>query len=326
MKQRILTGDRPTDSKFHLGNFVGTLKNRVALQDEYEEFIMIADLHLLTTHFENTHGIKENIEGLMRNYLAVGLDYKKVVFFRQSHVPAIPQLALILGMITPLPFLERQPALKEKLHQGHQLTYGLVGYPVLMASDILSMGANLVPVGQDQKPHVEFARDIAQKFNSLYTDVLTIPQPLIGGENVLAGLDGKTKMSKSLKNAIFLLDDEKTIKEKVMSMYTDPTRIHASYSGHVEGNPVFIYHDSFNENKEEVEDLKMRYQKGKVSDKEVKEKLLLALVEFLKPIQERYAHFKEKKDLVADILDKGEKKAREIAQTTLDEVKKAMGL
>jgi len=326
MKQRILTGDRPTDSKFHLGNFVGTLKNRVALQDEYEEFIMIADLHLLTTHFENTQGIKENIEGLMHNYLAVGLDHNKVVFFRQSQVPAIPQLALILGMITPLSFLERQPALKEKLNQGHQLTYGLVGYPVLMASDILSMGANLVPVGQDQKPHVEFARDVAQKFNSLYGDVFTIPEPLIGGENVLVGLDGKAKMSKSLKNAIFLLDDEKTIKEKVMSMYTDPTRIHASYAGHVEGNPVFVYHDSFNENKEEVEDLKMRYQKGKVSDKEVKEKLVLALVEFLKPIQDRWAHFKAKKDLVKNILNEGEKKAREIAQTTLDEVKKAMGL
>ncbi|MBI3420498.1 MAG: tryptophan--tRNA ligase [Candidatus Sungbacteria bacterium] len=324
--KRILTGDRPTDSKFHLGNYVGTLKNRVLLQDKYETFISVVDLHMLTTHFEHTEGIRENTEGLMLNYLAVGLDHAKVTFFRQSHVPAIPQLALILGMITPLPFLERQPALKEKLNQGHQLTYGLVGYPVLMAADILSMGANLVPVGKDQKAHVEFARDIGQKFNAMYGNVLIIPEPLIGGdEGVLVGTDGKAKMSKSLKNAIFLLDDETTLREKVMGMYTDPTRIHANDPGHVEGNPVFVYHDFFNENKEEVREMKERYQKGEVSDKEVKEQLVKALVVFLNPIQERYAYFKDKKDIVADILSAGEKKVVEIAQKTLDQVKEAMG-
>lgn len=324
--KRILTGDRPTDSRFHLGNFVGTLKNRLELQHEYETFVMIADLHVLTTHFEHTKDIKKNIEGLMLNYLAVGLDYKKVTFFRQSRVSAIPQLALLLGMITPLPFLERQPALKEKLALGHQLTYGLLGYPVLMASDILSVRGDLVPVGKDQKAHVEFARDIAQKCNNLYGNILTVPEPLIGDAGVLVGTDGKAKMSKSLGNAIFLLDDEKTVRKKVMSMYTDPTRIHASDPGHVEANPVFIYHDFFNENSDEVRELKNRYQKGIVSDKEVKEKLVKALVTFLRPIKERGALFEAEKDLIWDILVEGEKKSDRIAQKTLDEVKDAMGM
>lgn len=326
MKKRILTGDRPTDSQFHLGNYVGTLKNRVLLQDEYEEFIMLADLHTLTTHFEKTETIRENVRSLLLNYLAVGLDPKKVTFFVQSHIPAIPQLALLLGMLTSLPILERQPALKEKLEQGHTLTYGLLGYPVLMASDILSPRADLVPVGKDQKAHVEFARDIAQKFNTLYGKVFTIPEPFIGEAGTLVGIDGKAKMSKSLGNAIFLLDDEKAVTQKVMKMYTDPTRIHPTDPGHIEGNPVFAYHDLFNEKRQEVEELKERYQKGRVSDVEVKGKLSEALNEFLSPIRERYEHFKGKKGLVKEILDEGNKNVSRIAQETLEEVKRAMRL
>lgn len=325
-RKRILTGDRPTDSQFHLGNYVGTLENRVRLQDEYDTFIMIADLHLLTTHIEKTQAIKENIEGLVMSYLAVGLDPHKVTFFRQSHAPAIPQLALILGMITPLSLLERQPALKEKLEQGNQLTYGLLGYPILMASDILSMRGDLVPVGKDQKAHVEYARDVAQKFNSLYGDVLTIPEPLIGGEATLVGIDGKAKMSKSLGNAIFLFEDEKTLKEKVMRMYTDPTRVHPNDPGHVEGNPVFMYQDLFNSDKREVEALKERYCKGEVGDVEVKKSLFKALQIFLHPIRERFDKIKNKRDVMYDILHEGEEKSAKIAQKTLDEVKQAIGL
>ncbi len=287
---------------------------------------MLADLHTLTTHAGHTGRLKTNIEELLRLYLAVGLDEKKVTFFVQSHIPAIPQIALILGMLTPVSVLERQPALKEKLTQGNSLTYGLLGYPVLMASDILSPRADLVPVGKDQKAHVEYARDIAQKFNDLYGKTLTIPEPLVGEAGTLVGTDGKQKMSKSLHNAIFLLDDEKVIKEKVMRMYTDPTRVHASDPGHVKGNPLFIYHDLFNENKKEVEELKRRYEKGEVGDIEAKEKLAKAINLFLSPIRDRYRAVKAKRDLVGDIIREGDKKAGHITQETLESVKRTMKL
>lgn len=325
MKLRILTGDRPTDRQFHLGSYAGTLKNRLALQDTHETFIMLADLHALTTHAKEANNIKENIQGLMQNYLAIGLDPKKVTFFVQSHIPALPQLALILGMLTPVSMLERQPALKEKLEQGYSLTYGLLGYPVLMAADILGPRANLVPVGKDQKAHVEFARDIAQKFNAMFGDTLTLPEPFIGEAGTLVGIDGKQKMSKSLGNAIYLLENKTSVREKVMRMYTDPTRIHPTDPGHIEGNPVFTYHDCFNANKKEVADLKARYQAGTVSDIEVKQKLARALIAFLEPIAERYETIKNKHDLIHDILATGDKKAAAIFQDTLDVVKAAMG-
>jgi tryptophanyl-tRNA synthetase len=322
-KKRILTADRPTESRFHLGNYVGSLQNRVKLQDEYKEFIMIADLHALTTHAQKTEHIKENIHELMLMYLAVGLNPKKVTFFVQSRTN-VASIALILGMITSLPVLERQPALKDKLAQGSQLTYGLLGYPVLMAADILGPQAHLVPVGKDQKAHVEFARDVAQKFNSLYGEVLTVPEPLIGEAGTLVGTDGKNKMSKSLDNAIFLVDDEATIKEKVMAMYTDPKRIRATDPGTVEGNPVFVYHDLFNSNAKEVSELKERYTKGQVGDIEVKEKLVSALSKFLEPINTRYQEYKAKESVVNDILEKGNKEASDVIQGTLDAMKKAM--
>lgn len=324
-KKRILTGDRPTNSRFHLGNYVGSLKARLEFQDEYEEFIMVADLHALTTHAENTRELKTNIHELALNYLAVGLNPQKVTFFRQSRT-FIPELALILGMFTPLSLLQRQPALKEKLAQGSPLTYGLLGYPVLMAADILGVDASLVPVGKDQKAHVEFARDIAQKVNALYGRIFTLPEPFIGEGGTLVGTDGKQKMSKSLNNAIFLLDSEKEIKAKVTRMYTDPTRIHVSDPGHVEGNPVFTYLDFFSEHTREVEELKKRYREGKVSDKDVKETLANILCAFLAPIRERYEIFKKKESIVGDILLEGEKRASLIINKTLESVKDVMGL
>lgn len=326
MKKRILTGDRPTDSQFHLGNYIGTLQNRVKLQEEYETFVFIADLHALTTHSGKTERLRGNIINLLLMYLAVGLLPEKVTFFVQSRIPAIPQLTLLLSMLTPVPVLERQPALKEKLQQGNTLTHGLLGYPVLMAADILCPRADLVPVGKDQKAHVEFARDIAQKFNSLYGETLTLPEPLIGEGGTLVGTDGKAKMSKSLGNAIFLLDDEDTVKEKVAGMYTDPNRIRATDPGRVEGNPVFAYHDAFNFNKEEIADLKARYVKGSVGDIEVKQKLATAINTFLAPIRSRYQEVSKKKGLAEEVLEAGNKKVAKIAAQTLGEAKEAMKL
>lgn len=324
--KRILTGDRPTADKFHLGNYIGTLANRVKLQDEYDTFIMLADVHTLTTHFRQAREIPQNISNLVLDYLSVGLDPKKVNIFVQSQVSAIPQLATYLGMITPISILEKQPALKEKLDQGNESTYGLLGYPVLMAADILSFQADLVPVGKDQKAHVEFARDIAQKFNHIYGETLTIPEPLIGEVPTLVGTDGQAKMSKSLNNAIYLSDTDQEVKKKVMSMYTDPNRIRPTDPGKVEGNPVFIYHDAFNQDKDEVEDLKKRYQEGKVGDVEVKERLVDALNKFLDPIRQKRAEMANQPELVDEVLFAGAENARKIAQETLDKVKANIGL
>ena len=262
MKKRILTGDRPTLDSFHLGNYVGSLKNRVKLQDEYETFIEVVDLHALTTHFDKTDSLKENIRGLVLGYLSVGLDPAKVTFFLQSKVPEILEIAYFLSILTPRPLLARQPALKEKLDQGEQDTVGLFYYPVLMAADILAPRANLVPVGKDQKAHVEYARDIAQKFNDRYGEVFPIPEPLIGEVETLPGTDGQAKMGKSLGNAIFLTDISEEVNKKVMGMYTDPKRIHGDEPGDVDGNPVFIYLDSFKESKSQSRRIKRSLSKG----------------------------------------------------------------
>src|SRR3989344_4566846 len=237
-KKRILTGDRPTFDSFHLGNYVGSLKNRVKLQDEYELYIPIVDLHALTTHFDKTDKLEANIRSLMLGYLSVGLDPAKVTFFVQSKVPEVLELAYFLSVLTSRSVIARQPALKEKLDQGSEDTVGLFYYPVLMAADILLARANLVPVGRDQKAHVEYARDIAIKFNKTFGEAFPIPEPLIGEVATLPGLDGKAKMGKSTGNAIFLTDTSEEVKKKVMGMYTDPKRIHGDEPGNVEGNPV----------------------------------------------------------------------------------------
>ena len=328
-KKRILTGDRPTYDSFHLGNYVGSLKNRVKLQDEYETFIEVVDLHALTTHFDKTDQLEKNIRGLMLGYLSVGLDPSKVTFFLQSKVPEIVEVAYILSVLTPRPLIARQPALKEKLDQGEQDTVGLFYYPVLMAADILTPRANLVPVGRDQKAHVEFARDIAQKFNEQYGNVFPVPEPLIPEDlGTLPGIDGQSKMGKSLGNAIFLTDSAEVVEKKVMSMYTDPKRIHADDPGTVEGNPVFIYLDAFGdeENQTEIASLKERYKAGQVGDIEVKKYLAKILNNFLDPIRKRRAELEKDPDLVDKILREGTEKARKEAQKTLAEVKKVMKL
>ena len=326
--KRILTGDRPTSDSFHLGNYVGSLKNRVKLQDEYDTFILIADLHALTTHFDKTKDLEKNIRGLMLGYLSVGLDPAKVTFVLQSQVPEVLELAYFLGTLTPRAVLERQPALKEKLDQGEQDTFALLQYPVLMAADILLPKANLVPVGKDQKAHVEFARDIAIKFNNLYGEVFPLPEPLIGDVPTLPGTDGQSKMGKSLNNAIFLTDSPEEVEKKVMSMYTDPKRIHANDPGTVEGNPVFIYLDAFgaDNDHEQITKYKELYRKGQVGDIEVKKYLVKVLNIFLDPIRENRARLERDPELVERVLKEGTAKARSEAQKTLAEVKSAMKL
>jgi len=328
-KKRILTGDRPT-GKLHIGHFVGSLKNRVKLQDEYDCFFIVADLHTLTTAPEKEKILKlpENVREMVLDYLSIGIDPEKSTIYIQSQVPEVAYLSLLFSMLVSVPRAQRVPTLKEVMHdlQIKKPSLGLLTYPVLQAADILMVRADLVPVGKDQEAHIEVTREIARKFNSEFGEVFPEPEPLIGEVPTLVGTDGKAKMSKSLGNCIYLSDDEKTVREKVMAMYTDPSRIHPTDPGHVEGNPVFIYHDAFNPNKEEVEDLKERYREGRVGDIEVKEKLIEVLNQFLDPIRKKRKEFESQPELVDDILKEGSARAREEGAKTLKLTKQAMGL
>ncbi len=328
-KGRILTGDRPT-GPLHIGHYVGTLENRVRLQDEYEVFLVVADYHALTRDTDKEHIIatRQYSRDLVLDYLSVGIDPNKTTIYIQSDVPSVCELHLIFSMLTTVPRLERVPSLKEVMDAEHieNPSYGLLGYPVLQAADILHVKANLVPVGKDQESHVEVTRELARRFNFLYGEVFPEPQALIGEVPTLLGTDGKAKMSKSLGNAILLSDDAATVEQKVRGMYTDPTRIRADIPANPEGNPVFQYHDAFNPDKAEVQDLKDRYRQGKVGDVEVKKKLMRAMNAFLDPIRERRAYYAARPHLVDEILAAGTDKVRPISQQTVDEAREAMGL
>ncbi|MGD2165249.1 MAG: tryptophan--tRNA ligase, partial [Anaerolineae bacterium] len=262
-QRRVLTGDRPT-GRLHLGHYVGSLKNRVRLQDECESFFIIADLHVLTTQPEREHveRISRNVHDIVLDYLSVGIDLEKSAIFVQSAVPGTYQLNLFLEMLVSVPRLERVPSIKEMAANAHldAIPFGLLGYPVLQAADILLPRAHLVPVSKDNEAHVEVAREIARRFNRLYGEVFPEPQAVLG--DMLVGTDGEAKASKSRGNVIYLSDDRTTVEEKVRTMYTDPRRVRADIPGRVEGNPVFIYHDAFNDDVEEVGELKERYRKG----------------------------------------------------------------
>lgn len=330
MKKRILTGDRPT-GRLHLGHYVGSLKNRVALQDEYECYFLVADLHTLTTQpqREYIHALRENIHDMVLDYLAVGIDPEKSTIYLQSAIPAVYELNLFFEMLVTLPRVARLPSVKEMARAANMtdeaIPFGLIGYPVLQSADILMPRAHLVPVGKDNEAHVEVTREIARRFNHYYGDVFPIPDPLIGDVPSLVGTDGQAKMSKSLGNAIFLSDDEKTVHKKVRGMYTDPNRIRADIPGRVEGNPVFAYHDAFNPDVDEVADLKARYRKGRVGDVEVKDKLARVLNRFLDPIRERRAHFAAQSGYVEQVIYEGTLKTQALANETRSAVKKAMG-
>jgi tryptophanyl-tRNA synthetase len=326
-RKRILTGDRPT-GRLHVGNYVGTLANRVKLQDTYDTFLLVADHHMLTTKLDGLSEIAQNIRDDVIDNLAVGVDPEKVNYFLQSLVPQIPELHLYFSMLVSVPRVQRIPTLKDQLrdHGLAQPTYGLLGYPVLQAADILIVKGDLVPVGRDQESHIELTREIARRFNELFAPVFPLPESLIPDLGLLPGIDGREKMGKSLDNAIYLGDDAKTVEKKVMSMYTDPNRVRADTPGRVEGNPVFVYHDAFNPDKAEVDDLKMRYREGKVGDVEVKRRLLAAMERFLAPIRERRAELAARPNLVDEILAAGSERARREAATTLHEVRQAMRL
>jgi tryptophanyl-tRNA synthetase len=327
MNKRILTGDRPT-GRLHLGHYVGSLRNRVKYQSSHECFFVIADLHTLTTRpgKEQIKDMNQYIHQMVLDYLAAGIDPEKSTIFLQSTVPEISELSTLLGMLVSTPRLERIPSLKEMARSEGLKTmpFGLLGYPVLMSADILLPRANLVPVGADNRGNVELAREIARRFNHAYGEVFPIPE--IEMEGTLVGTDGQAKMSKSLDNAIFLSDDPEEVNRKVMGMYTDPKRIRAEVPGEVEGNPVFIYHDIFNADLEEVQELKDRYRQGKVGDVEVKRKLARALNLFLAPHRSRRDAYARQPDLVLDILRGGAERMRAEASETLALVRSEMGL
>lgn len=331
-RPRLLTGDRPT-GKMHLGHYVGTLQNRIRMQDDYECFFLVADLHMLTTRVDRELLLetKQNIRDVVLDNLSVGIDPQRSYYFLQSLVPQIAEIALIFANLVTVPRLQRVPTLKDVMRDLdiEQPSMGLLNYPVLQAADILCVRANIVPVGKDQSSHLEVTREIARRFNTLYgdgRDLLPEPDTLIGDVPTLVGLDGQAKASKSLGNAIFLSDDAQTVEQKVRGMYTDPNRIRADIPGQVEGNPVFIYHDAFNDNKEEIADLKERYAQGKVGDVEVKRKLAAAINRFLEPIRERRAALEQQPRIVEEVLAAGSERARRESDETLRIMKEGMGL
>ncbi|HEV2359161.1 MAG TPA: tryptophan--tRNA ligase [bacterium] len=326
-KGRLLTGDRPT-GRLHIGHYVGSLENRLRLQEEYECFFLVADYHVLTTGVERTREIAGNVEDLLLDYLSVGIDPERSTIYVQSLVPEVAVLHLIFSMLTTVPRLQRVPTLKEVMRdlKLETATAGLLTYPVLQAADILMVRADVVPVGKDQSSHLEVTREVARRFNELYGPVFPEPATITGRVGTLVGTDGEAKMSKSLGNTIDLSDDPETVRRKVMGMFTDPTRIHPTDPGHVEGNPVFTYHDAFNRDAAEVEELKERYRKGTVGDVEVKKRLVRVINEFLDPIRDRRARWAAQPERLREIVLEGSRVARREAQATLALCLERMGM
>jgi len=330
-QKRILTGDRPT-GRLHLGHYVGSLKNRVELQNHYDTFILIADLHMLTTRpdAEAIASVNENARMMALDYLACGIDPQKSKIYLQSAIPEIYELNLIFEMLVSVNRLARLPSLKDMVSASKMsedsMPFGLLGYPILQAADILLPMATLVPVGKDNEAHLEITREIARRFNHNYGEVFPEPESMIGDIPTLMGTDGSGKMSKSLDNCIYLSDDENTVRKKVRSMYTDPNRIRADVPGNVENNPVFQYLDAFCKDSSLVETLKIRYREGRVGDGEVKDKLFETLEDFLRPIREKRKAIEADKGYVEEVIYEGTEQMRVVARENMAEVRKAMGL
>ena len=328
--KRILTGDRPT-GRLHLGHYVGSIQNRIRLQDQYKCYFIIADLHTLTTRPEKKHinGLRENILEMVTDQLALGIDPAKSTIYLQSAVHAVYEMDLFFEMLVTLPRVSRLPSIKDMARAAKMddeaIPFGLVGYPILQAADILMPRAHLVPVGKDNESHVEVTREIARRFNTYYGETFPVPDVLVGDVPTLPGTDGQVKMGKSLNNAIYLSDDAQTVAKKVRGMFTDPNRIRADIPGKVEGNPVFAYHDAFNPKVKEVADLKARYLKGTVGDVEVKQKLTACLNAFLDPIREKREEIRKQSGYVEHVIYEGTLEMQEIAQETLSAMRKAMG-
>lgn len=328
IKKRILTGDRPT-GKLHLGHYIGTLENRVKLQDEYETFIMEADVQALTDNFDHPEKVRESVYQVALDNLAVGLDPKKSVLFVQSQIPELAELTVYFMNLVSLSRLQRNPTVKAEMKQkgfGANVPVGFVNYPLSEAADILGFNADLVPAGDDQAPMLELSREVVNRFNTIYGHTFSMPEILTGRVARLVGTDGGAKMSKSLGNVIYLSDDSTEVAKKVMKMYTDPNRKRATDPGTAEGNPVFIYLDAFGTDKQKIESLKNRYRNGQVGDIEVKQYLAEVLNEFLEPIRERRGYYEARPELVAKILEDGTEKARRAVNETMTEVRKAMKL
>jgi tryptophanyl-tRNA synthetase len=327
VKARVVSGMRPT-GKLHLGHLVGALDNWASLQDQYDCFYFVADWHALTSDYADTSAVVENAYDMAADWIAAGLDPARSTLFVQSLVPEHAELALLLSMTVPIPWLERVPTYKEQIQQlGDKdlSTLGFLGYPLLQTADVIIYNARYVPVGEDQVPHLELSREIVRRFHNFYGDLFVEPQPLLTTFPRLPGLDNR-KMSKSYANTINLSDDAETVRKKVMQMYTDPKRVRADIPGTVEANPVFMYHDAFNTDTAEVEDLKTRYRAGKVGDVEVKTKLARALNARLEPMRERRAALVDKPTALRDILHEGSSKARAIATETMERVRTAVKL
>lgn len=323
--KRMLTGDRPT-GPLHLGHYVGTLRMRLDMQGRIDCFVLIADLHVLTTRLDDLGEIGDNIREVVLDYLSVGIDPGKTTIYLQSLVPEVLELFWLFMPLVGVPRAQRIPTLKEVVRdlQLETASMALLSYPVLQAADILMVKGDVVPVSRDQASHVELTREIARRFNQTFAPVFPEPDAPIG--TMLVGTDGQAKASKSLGNVIMLSDDAETVERRVRSMYTDPKRVRADIPGTVEGNPVFTYHDAFNDDADEVADLKDRYRKGKVGDVEVKKRLADAINRFLDPIRERRAEFAKQHDLVDEIIREGSARAREECRRTLAEARDAMGL
>ena len=334
MSKIILTGDRPT-GKLHLGHYVGSLKNRVKLQnsDEFDEiYLMIADSQALTDNFDNPKKVRDNVLEVALFYLACGIDPEKTNIFIQSEVPALTELTFYYMNLVTVARLHRNPTVKSEIKlRGFEesIPSGFLNYPVSQAADITAFNAHVVPVGEDQLPILEQDREIVKSFNSLYGEVLRMPEPILPDSEVcrrLPGIDGSAKMSKSANNAIYLSDDSETVRKKVMSMYTDPNHIRVEDPGQVEGNTVFTYLDAFCKDKEKVEEMKVHYRQGGLGDVAIKKFLIQVLEEELTPIREKRKYYEERIDEVYTILEEGCKKARAVAGETLKKVRRAIGI
>ncbi|HPF21167.1 MAG TPA: tryptophan--tRNA ligase [Syntrophomonas sp.] len=323
VKKRILTGDRPT-GKLHLGHYVGSLANRVKLQNEYESFIIIADVQALTTNFENPANLSRDTFQIAEDYLAVGLNPEISTIFIQSMIPEIHELTMYYSMFTSVNVLRHNPTVKTEAQQHgfSDMTYGFLGYPVSQAADISIFKANLVPVGDDQIPHIELTRKIVRRFNDLYQPVLVEPEALIGEVPRLMGLDGKAKMSKSLNNAIYLSDSAAEVESKVKDAVTDPARIRKTDPGHPDICMVFAYHKVFNG--AATEDIEKACRQGEIGCVQCKKKLAGCINQLLEPMRERRIQYENNPEKVSEILQEGTRRARLTAHETMREVREAM--
>lgn len=327
VKPRVVSGMRPT-GRLHLGHLVGALQNWEQLQSVYDCYYFVADWHALTSHYASTEAITSDALDNVADWIGAGVDPEKSTLFIQSQVPEHAELYLLLQMVTPIPWLERVPTYKEQIEQLSDRdlsSLGFLGYPLLQTADVIIYNAHYVPVGEDQVPHLELSREVVRRFHNFYGDVFVEPQPLLTPTPRLPGLDNR-KMSKSYNNTIDLSDSAEDVVKKIRQMYTDPKRVRADIPGTVEGNPVFIYHDAFNPNRGEVDDLKARYREGKVGDVEVKTKLAAAVNAMLEPIRERRAAALARPGYLREVLMDGSRRARAVAQETMARVRTAVKL